>query len=40
MRRVGCSIFGKNRLDDALTKELIESGIEVVEVAMGSRCRF
>ena len=32
--RVGCSIFGKNRLDDALAKELRESGIEVLEIAM------
>ena len=34
--RVGCSIFGKNRLDDKLAAELIESGIEVIEIAMGA----
>ena len=34
--RIGCSIFGKNRLDDALAKELHDSGIEVLEIAMGA----
>lgn len=32
--RVGCSIFGKNRLDDKLASEIRESGIEVLEIAM------
>ena len=34
--RIGCSIFGKNRLDDALAKEIHDSGIEVLEIAMGA----
>jgi len=34
--RVGYSVFGKNRLDDALAKNLRESGIEVIEIAMGA----
>lgn len=32
--RIGCSIFGKNRLDDKLASEIRESGIEVLEIAM------
>ncbi len=32
--RVGCSIFGKNRLDDDLAKEIRDSGMEVLEIAM------
>ena len=34
--RVGYSVFGKNRLDDAMASKLRESGIEVIEVGMSA----
>lgn len=34
--RVGYSVFGKNRLDDAMASKLHESGIKVIEVGMSA----
>ena len=36
MRRIGFSLYGKDRLDDKLAEEIAESGLEVLELDMSA----
>lgn len=36
MRRVGCSLYGKDRLDEKTAKEIADSGIKVLELDMSA----
>ena len=36
MRRVGCSLYGKERLDEKTAKEIADSGIKVLELDMSA----